>query len=308
MKILVTGGAGFIGSHIVDALIMKGHQVAVVDDLSTGFEHNLNPKARFYHMSINDRNLSDIFDREKPDIVNHHAAQMIIARSVRDPVFDASENIIGGLNVILNCIRFKVKKMIYASSGGAVYGEPQYLPVDEKHPINPISQYGVSKHVVEHYLYLYYKLEGLDYTVLRYSNVYGPRQNPTGEAGVVAIFASQILRNEQLTIFGDGSKTRDYTFISDIIEANMLALSRGSRTICNIGTGVATSDKMMFDALSKIFGYKREPIFAPFRKGEVTHIYLNNSLAQNELGWKQRFNLEEGLVKSADYYRQINVE
>jgi len=306
LKVLVTGGAGFIGSHIVDALIERGNQVVIVDNLSTGFKHNLNSGAKFYHISIADKELSEIFDLEKPDIVSHHAAQMVVARSVRDPVFDASENILGGLNVILNCVRTRVKKIIYASSGGAVYGEPQLFPVDESYPVNPISQYGVSKHVVEHYLYLYNVLECLDYTVLRYSNVYGLRQNPVGEAGVVAIFAGQMLRGEQPTIFGDGTKTRDYTFIADIVQANLLAMERGSRRICNIGTGIETSDRDMFDALAKILHFGSPPIFASARKGEVYRISLNNSLARRELGWEPRFSLEKGLEMSVDYYRQSN--
>ncbi len=306
MKILVTGGAGFIGSQIVDALIERGYETVIVDNMSTGFARNINPRAKFYQMSIADKDLSDVFKREKPDIVNHHAAQMVIARSVKDPVFDASENILGGLNVILSCVRSGVSKIIYASSGGAVYGEPQYLPVDEGHPVNPISQYGISKHVIEHYLYLYYFLEGLDYTVLRYSNVYGPRQNPAGEAGVVAIFAGQMLRKEQPTIFGDGTKTRDYTFISDVVQANLLAMEHGAKSICNIGTGVETSDKNMFDSLAHILDYKGNPLYTSARKGEVNHICLNNALAQKKLGWQPRFTLEEGLAKSADYYRQLS--
>ena len=307
LKVLVTGGAGFIGSHIVDALVERGHQVAVVDNLSTGFSHNLNPRAKFYHMSVNDVELSRVFDREKPEVVNHQAAQMVIARSVEEPLFDAKENILGGLNVILNCLRIGVGKVVYASSGGAVYGEPEYLPVDERHPVNPISQYGVSKHAVEHYLYLYGVTSGLNYVVLRYSNVYGPRQNPTGEAGVVAIFAGQMLRREQPTIFGPGDKTRDYTYISDVVEANLLAMERGERVVCNIGNGVETSDKQMFDALAHVLGYDGPPRYAPVRKGEVYHICLECSRAQRELGWSPKVLLKEGLANSVEYYRQLNI-
>lgn len=306
MKILVTGGAGFIGSHIVDALVEQGHQVAVVDNLSTGFSRNLNPEANFYHMNIIDEGLAEVFKEEKPEVVNHQAAQMVIARSVEDPLFDARENILGGLNVILNCVRWGVRKVIYASSGGAVYGEPEYLPADEKHPINPISQYGVSKHTVEHYLYLYGILNELNYVVLRYPNVYGPRQNPAGEAGVVAIFAGQMLRGKQPTIFGSGDKTRDYTYVSDVVEANLLAMERGQRLICNIGTGVGTSDKGMFDALAHVLGYNGVPQYVPVRKGEVYHICLDCFLAQRELGWKPQVTLEEGLLKSVEYYRQLS--
>jgi UDP-glucose 4-epimerase len=303
MKVLVTGGAGFIGSHIVDALIEQGHKVVVVDNLATGFSENINPAARFYEMSICDRELADIFDRERPEIVSHQAAQMVIARSVNEPIFDAQENILGSLNVILICVRFGVRKIICASSGGAVYGEPQYLPVDEKHPINPISQYGISKHTVEHYLYLYGLQYGLNYVVLRYPNVYGLRQNPDGEAGVVAIFASQMLGGEQPTIYGSGDKTRDYTHVSDVVAANLLAMERGNNDIYNIGSGVETSDREMFDTLAKMLGYSGNPRYAPVRAGEIYRICLNASKAQRELGWQARLSLEEGLLQTINYYR-----
>jgi len=303
MKVLVTGGAGFIGSHIVDALIEQGHQVVVVDNLATGFSENINPSARFYEVNICDKELADIFEQERPEIVSHQAAQMVVARSVNEPIFDAQENILGSINVILNCVRFGVKKIIYASSGGAVYGEPQYLPVDEKHPINPVSQYGISKHTVEHYLHLYGLQYGLNYVVLRYPNVYGLRQNPDGEAGVVAIFASQMLKGEQPTIYGSGDKTRDYTHVSDVVAANLLAMEQGNNDIYNVGTGVETSDKEMFDTLAKMFGYSGEPRYAPVRPGEIYRICLDASKAQRELGWQARLSLKEGLLQTIGYYR-----
>lgn len=224
---LVTGGAGFIGSHLVDALVERGDEVVVIDNLSTGFQGNANPHAKLYKLSINDTGLAEVFEREKPQIVSHHAAQVDLRRSVAEPLFDVQENILGSLNVIVNSVHYGVENLIYASSGGAVYGEPQYLPVDENHPINPISQYGVSKHTVEHYLRLYALQYGLNYVVLRYPNVYGPRQNPLGEAGVVAIFARQMLRGERPTIFGSGDKTRDYTHVSDVVTAHLIAMERG---------------------------------------------------------------------------------
>ncbi len=303
MKVLVTGGAGFIGSHIVDALIEQKHQVVVVDNLITGFLENITPEAKYYKMSVGDAELASVFEQEKPDIVNHQAAQMVIARSVAEPVYDAQENILGSLNVILNCVRSGVKRIIYASSGGAIYGEPQYLPVDEKHPINPLSQYGISKHTVEHYLYLYGLQYGLNYVVLRYSNVYGPRQNPGGEAGVVAIFAGQMLRGEQPIIFGSGDKTRDYTHVSDVVAANLLAMERGNNTICNIGTGVKTSDREMFDSLAEVLSYSGNPIYAPVRTGEIYHICLDATKAQKELGWQAQLSLEEGLLQTVSYYQ-----
>lgn len=304
---LVTGGAGFIGSHIVDALVQQGHKVVVVDDLSTGFAQNLNPHARFYEMSICNPQLAEVFEQEKLEVLNHQAAQMVIQRSVEDPIFDAEQNILGSLNLILNCIRFEVKKIIYASSGGAVYGEPEYLPVDERHPVNPISQYGVSKHTVEHYLHLYCVQYGLDYVVLRYSNVYGPRQNPEGEAGVVAIFARHMLRGESPTIFGPGDKTRDYTYVADVAMANLLAMQRDGKGIYNIGTGVETSDMKMFDTLAEILGYQGAPHCGQVRKGEIYRICLNSSKASRELGWQPQVSLKEGLLQTVGYYKAHSI-
>ena len=305
MKILVTGGAGFIGSNLVDALVDIGHEVVVIDNLSSGLRQNLNRRAKFYKVSIRDKELSAIFEREKPEIVNHHAAQIDVRKSGEDPIADAEEIILGSLNVISNCLHSGVRRITYASTGGAIYGDPQYLPADENHPINPVSQYGVSKHTVEHYLYLYGLLYGLEYVILRYSNVYGPRQNPYGEAGVVAIFAIQMLTGKQPTIFGPGDKTRDYTHVSDIVEANILALDRGKNAIYNIGTGVETSDQEIFDTLADVLGYKDAPIYAPVRKGEVYRICLDCSKAQKEMGWSPRLLLKEGIAQAAEYYRKL---
>jgi len=303
MKVLVTGGAGFIGSHIVDALLEQGHEVVVVDNMSTGFAQNVNRQAGLYTMSICDANLEELFAQERPEVVNHQAAQMVIQKSVENPIFDAEENILGSLNVILNCVRFGVKKIIYASSGGAVYGDPVRLPVKEDYPVNPVSQYGVSKHTVEHYLHVYETQYGLGYTVLRYANVYGARQNPEGEAGVVAIFARQMLRGETPTIFGQGNKTRDYTHVSDVVRANLLAMERG-RGIYNIGTGVETTDQEMFDTLAELLGYKDVPRYEPVRKGEIYRICLNSSLAGMELGWQPQLSLRQGLLQTVSYYHR----
>jgi UDP-glucose 4-epimerase len=302
MKILVTGGAGFIGSHIVDALIEQGHKVAIVDNLSTGFVENVNPQARLYRMNVIDSELAKVFEQERPEVVIHQAAQMVIQRSVADPIFDAEENIIGSLNVILNCIHFGVRKIIYASSGGAVYGEPVHLPLKEEYPIAPISPYGVSKHTVEHYIYLYGTQYGLNYVVLRYSNVYGPRQNPEGEAGVVAIFSRQMLTGESLTIFGQGDKTRDYVHVGDVVRANLLAMEKG-KGIYNVSTGVETSDQKMFDTLAGLLAYKGIPKYAPVRKGEIHRICLDFSKARHELGWQPQLTLKEGLAQTIEYYR-----
>ena len=305
MKILVTGGAGFIGSNLVDALINLGHDVAVIDNLSSGLRKNLNLKARLYEIDIRDKKLSEIFEREKPDIVDHHAAQIDVRKSGEDPVADAEANILGSLNVITNCLRFGVKRIVYASTGGAIYGDPQYLPADENHPINPISQYGISKHTVEHYLHLYSIIHGLEYVALRYSNVYGQRQNPYGEAGVVAIFAIQMLTGQQPTIFGPGDKTRDYTHVSDIVAANIIALDHGKNTIYNIGTGIETKDQEIFDTLASVLGYKGKPIYAPVRKGEVYRISLNCGKASKELGWRPKLSLREGITRAVDYYKKL---
>ena len=307
MKILVTGGAGFIGSHIVDALVELGHEVVVVDNLSTGFERNINPNAKFYRLSIDDNDLAGVIERERPQVVNHQAAQTVVTRSMVEPIFDAEQNILGSLNIITNCLKVGINKIIYASSGGAVYGEPEYRPADENHPVNPRSQYGISKHTVEHYLQVYGREQGLSYTVLRYANVYGPRQNPQGEAGVVAIFAGQMLREEQPTIFGQGDKTRDYTFVSDVVAANTLAMESAKSGIYNIGTGTETSDQEMFDTLAKLLGYKGAPHYAPVRKGEVLRICLDCSKAQKELGWQPRLSLREGLSKTVAYYKSISL-
>ncbi len=305
MKILFTGGAGFIGSNVVDALIDLGHEVIVVDNLSTGFKRNVNSGAKFYKLSIGDKSLSAIFERERPEVVNHHAAQIDVRKSGDDPVADAEDNILGSLNLITNCVQFGVKRIIYASTGGAIYGDPEYIPADEKHPVNPIAQYGVSKHTVEHYLYLYQRLHGLDYVILRYANVYGPRQNPFGEAGVVAIFATQMLTGRQPTIFGPGDKTRDYVHVSDVTAANILAFERGTNTILNIGTGVETSDQEVFDTLADALDYDVEPHNAEVRKGEVYRIALECSRARQELGWSPVLSFKEGIAGTAEYYREL---
>ena len=303
VKVMVTGGAGFIGSHIVDSLVNEGYEVVIVDNLNTGARQNINPKARFYEVNICSPELARVFESEGPQIVCHQAAQTIISRSVADPLFDANVNILGSINLISNCLRYGVKKIIYASSGGAVYGEPKHLPANEKHPVDPLSQYGASKHTVEHYLHLYWLQYGLEYVSLRYSNIYGPRQNPAGEAGVIAIFTSQMLCGEQPTIFGKGDKTRDYTYVSDIARANVLAIRAGKTGIYNLGTGVETSDRQIFDMVAQNLGYKGDPNFAQVRKGEIYRICLDSSKAKAELGWQPLTSVKDGIAQTVAFFQ-----
>jgi UDP-glucose 4-epimerase len=303
MKILVTGGAGFIASHVVDLLIANGCAVVVVDDLSTGRRSNLNPAATYVQMDIRDSALADVFARERPDVVNHHAAQMDVRKSVVDPIFDASVNVLGSINVIECARAFGVRRVVYISSGGAAYGEPRYCPCDEAHPVDPLCQYGVSKHTVEHYLFLYHTNYGLDYTVLRYPNVYGPRQDPNGEAGVVAIFTGQMLAGEQVVINGDGEQVRDFVFVGDCARANLIALDAGRTGIYNLGSGRGTSVNDIYRALKGLTGYAREAIHAPAKLGETRAIYLDAGKARRELGWEPTVSLEDGLRKTVEYFR-----
>lgn len=306
MKILVTGGAGFIASHVADAYIAAGHDVCVVDDLSRGSEQNVNPKARFYKVDIRDlHGLRAVFEMEKPEIVNHHAAQMDVRRGVREPVFDAEVNILGSLNVLTLAVQQHVQRIIYISSAGAVYGEPAVIPVSEDAPINPIGPYGITKHTVEHYLFAYQILYGLPYVVLRYGNVYGPRQSSKGEAGVFAIFSEQILAGIQPVIYGDGSKTRDYIYVGDVAAANFAALEQGSGEIFNIGTGIPTSDYEVFRSVRDNLGATEvQPKYDGFRPGEVNHIAFDVSKARRVLHWEPTVSLSEGVRLTLAYFRE----
>lgn len=307
MKILVTGGAGFIGSHVVDMLIAAGHDVAVVDDLSTGRRSNLNPKARFYQVDIRSPEMRRVFEAERPEVVDHHAAQMDVRKSVADPIFDADVNILGSIKVAQLAMEYNVRKFIHISSGGAVYGEPVYLPCDEDHPVRPLCPYGASKYTFELYLYMFKELYGLDYSILRYPNVYGPRQDPNGEAGVVAIFVGQMLAGKPVTINGDGTQVRDFVYVGDCARANLMTLENGSGRVYNLGFGVGTSINQIFDGLKTITGYPKPANYGPPKPGETYRIYLDASRAKQELGWEPTVSLEEGLRRTVEYFKQAEI-
>ncbi len=303
-RILVTGGAGFIGSHVVDLLLERGHEVAVVDNLSTGRRENVNPQADFFLVDIGSPDLATVFDAVRPQAVVHLAAQASVPASVADPARDAAVNILGSVNLLQQSVRVGVDKFVYVSTGGALYGEPQYLPCDENHPIMPLSPYGVSKHTVEHYLYFYRQVHGLAYTVLRLANVYGPRQDPFGEAGVVAIFTQRMLDGEQVVIYGSGEQERDFVFVVDCARAALLALSRGDGEAYNIGCGQGTTINALFAMMKSITGYAREPRYDPPRPGDVFRSFLNADKARRELGWEPSVSLEEGLRHTVAHFRQ----
>lgn len=302
--VLVTGGAGFIGSHLVDRLLSLGHRVVVVDDLSTGRLQNLNKGAIFYHTSVTHQGLEEIFEREQPTIVDHHAAQISISESVKDPIKDAEVNIQGTLRLIELSRRYGVEKFIFPSSGGSIYGEPNSVPCDETHSINPLSPYALSKYVAEEYLKLYYHLYRLNHVVLRYGNVYGPRQNPHGEAGVVAIFGLAMLEGKHPRINGTGDQERDFLAVSDVVEANILAMREGHGAY-NIGTGGGTSVNKIFSLLKSITKYRGRPEYGPAKPAEVFKISLDSSKFENQFGWKPVVTLEDGLSATIEYFRQV---
>jgi len=308
MRILVTGGAGFIGSQVADRFVALGHDVAVLDNLSTGFRSFVPPQARFYPVDLTDAAaVEGCFAEFRPEIVDHHAAQIDVRKSVSDPVFDARVNILGGIELLLACSRHAVRKFIYASTGGAVYGEGRSLPASETHPVNPEAPYGASKHALEHYLYLWKLLHGLDYTVLRYPNVFGPRQNPHGEAGVNAIFIGLMLEGKRPRVFGTGEQLRDYLYVGDVVEANQAALAAGSGEMVNLGTGVGTSVNQIFQELKAILSFSGEAIYEAARPGEVQRIYLDASRAKQVLGWQPRMSFRDGLKRTVEWTRQAKM-
>lgn len=305
MKVLVTGGAGFIGSHIVDALIAGGHETSIVDDLSAGRRDNVNPRARIHRVDITDLDaLESVFVGERPEIVNHHAAQTSVRRSVNDTSNDANVNIIGSINLLQLCVKYGVRRVLFASTS-AVYSEPEYIPMDESHPIRPRSAYGAAKYAVENYVRLFSDLYGLKYLVFRYGNVYGPRQNPGGEAGVVAIFTQQLLDGTRPSIFGDGTKTRDYVFVKDIVDANILAMAGlAENQTFNLGRGVEVTDLEIFEAVRRAAGVTIEPIFVERRPGEAERVSLDSSKAASVLEWTPEVGLGTGVEQVVSHHLQ----
>ena len=309
MKILVTGGAGFIGSNVADAYIQAGHEVVIVDNLVTGNRRNINPKAIFYEMDICAEGLSEVFAKEKPDIVNHHSAQISVPLSIENPLLDVINNVYGWVNVLQNCIRAGVKKVIYISSGGAIYGEAEEYPTSEKYNPKPLSIYAINKSVGEDYLYFYRHQYGLNYTVLRYANVYGPRQISQGEAGVVSLFTEKLLKGEIPTVYRyenepDGM-IRDYVYVGDVVQANLLALEKGEGEVFNIGTCITTTTKELYYAIAKQLGINQEPQYGPARKGDLQRSLLSCEKAKKGLGWKPETGLSEGISQVIKYFKEL---
>jgi UDP-glucose 4-epimerase len=303
MKIAVTGGAGFIASHIADAYLSLGHEVVIIDNLSTGKRENIPANARFIEMDVNDPGIPALFMEEKFDFVNHHAAQMDVRVSVQDPTYDARINILGGINIYESALRSGVKKIIFASSGGTVYGEQEYFPADERHPTKPISPYGIAKLSNEQYLYYYAHVHGLPSVAFRYANIYGPRQNPHGEAGVIAIFAQKLLKGEQPVINGDGLQTRDYVFVGDVVAANILALQPQMIGAYNIGTGIETDVNTLFGHLRDLTQSTCEEQHAPAKQGEQMRSVLSHERIFASFGWTPKMDIVEGLSKTVDSFR-----
>ena len=306
MRIIVTGGAGFIGSHIADAYLAAGHDVLVLDSLwehGGGRRQNVPERASFVHMDIRDANITRIFQEFKPEVVCHHAAQHSVAIGSRDPVLDAQVNVLGLLNVLENSVKSGVRKVLFASSG-ATYGNPERLPIDERTAQMPLSPYGITKMVAEHYLRFYRNERGLDFTALRYGNVYGPRQDPNGEAGVIAIFVGKFLAKQGVRIDWDGDQTRDYTYVKDVARANLLALAKGSGTCYCIGTGKRTSVNDIYRALVEIAGFEVPIAHAEKRPGDCRDAQFDNALARRELAWTPETPLLEGLRETYAYFEK----
>lgn len=305
MKIVITGGAGFIGSHIVDKYVEQGHDVVILDNLSTGRKENINPKATFFKIDIREKKEVDkVFQQFKPEILNHHAAQLDVRKSVANPTYDAQVNIVGLLNLLEAGRRNNLKKVVFASSGGVVYGDAKKIPTPEGyHPLQPLSPYGVSKLASEHYLYYYYKAYNISYLALRYANVYGPRQDPYGEAGVVAIFTQKLLKGQNTIINGDGNQTRDYVFVSDVVDANILATQSEYIGSLNVGTGTETSVNDIFKLLVFLTNSKASEKYGPSKIGEQQRSVLDITTTKKLLGWAPKYTLSQGMNKTVEFFK-----
>jgi len=302
VKILVTGGAGFIASQIVDAYLEQGHEVTVIDDLSSGHKKNVSPKATLVTMDIRDPNLSSLFEKSRFEIVNHHAAQIDVRRSVQDPFLDASINVLGTLRLLDCCRTYGARKFIFASSGGAIYGECATPAEEATSPLRPESPYGYTKASAEYYIRFFNTFYHLPYTILRYGNIYGPRQDSHGEAGVISIFIGKMLANETVTIYGTGRQERDYVYVGDVVAASVAALTRGENGTYNIGTQTPTSVNTLYEKLTKIHPASK-PVYAPARAGELERSVLNNAQAQAHLGWRPTRTLDQGLAETFRYFQ-----
>jgi len=302
MKILVTGGAGFIGSHIAEALLNQGHIVHIIDNFFSGFRHNVPAKAHLFEMDISNPAVINHLQNEKYEVIYHQAAQMDVRKSVAEPTFDTQMNIIGSIHLLEGAVKSGVKKFIFASSGGAGYGEQEYFPADEKHPMFPLSPYGINKCTVEKYLFYYQQVFGLQYVSLRYANVYGSRQSPHGEAGVIAIFADRMIQGKQSFINGDGLQTRDFVYVSDVVDANMRALNFAESGCFNVGTGIETNVVQLFQAINAFFGNKTEEKHNPAKAGEQLRSVLSHKLITEKMGWKPTVLLKEGLPLTLEWF------
>lgn len=300
MKIIVTGGAGFIGSNLVDSLISKGYEVHIIDNLSTGKLENLNKQAYFYNTDITSPNINDIFKQIKPDVLFHLAAQVSVSESIKFPLKDEKTNIQGTVNLLESCRNFNTKKIIYSSSA-AVYGMPIKNPISENHPTDPISHYGISKLTPEYYIKLYHHLYGLNYAILRYSNVYGPRQDFMGEGGVISIFLNKILKDDDVVIYGDGNQTRDFIYVKDVVKANIAAIKNTHNGTYNISTNKAVSLNELIDKISRIKSSFIIPKYGNERLGDIRHSCLDNSFAKSELGWEPTYTLTDGLIETIEF-------
>ncbi len=305
MRILVTGGAGFIGSHVADTLIEAGHEVHIVDDLSASTGRNVHADAHFHRLDIRSEKAADLIKENRYDVLVHHAAQMDVRRSVADPSFDADVNLRGFLNLMEAGRRAGLKKVVFASTGGAIYGEPEYVPQDEQHLLRPLSPYGITKLATEKYLHFYQEEYGIQYVALRYGNVYGPRQNPHGEAGVIAIFIERLMTGRQPVIYGDGEQTRDYVFVADVVRANVAALQYAHSGVFNVGTSIETTVNRLFRVLRDEIAPDMPEKHEASRPGEQQRSVLDFALAERELGWTPRVSIEEGLIQTVEWFAAV---